>query len=220
MKRLGLVTIGQTPRTDLLPDIKKILGSDVEIIERGALDGLTLNLVKALYAAEDKEVLVTRMANGTEVKVSERKVFPRLKKQIHNLEQEGIKVVLLACTGEFPSINSTSLIIYPQRVLHHVVSSIAEKLVLGVLIPSKLQMESAKKRWNGTAKKVFVEAGSPYGSIEVVVRAAQNLPAQVDLIVMDCIGYTLAMKETIVKSVNKPVLLARSIAAKTTSEVL
>ena len=36
---LGTVTIGQAPRTDLIPEIKQFLGDGVEILEAGALDG-------------------------------------------------------------------------------------------------------------------------------------------------------------------------------------
>jgi protein AroM len=104
MKKLGLLTIGQAPRVDFVPEIKTVLGEDVEIIEKGALDGLTLKEVEAFYPGENDEVLVTRMADGTEVKVAEREIFPRLKNQVKNLELEGINTIFLACTGEFPPL--------------------------------------------------------------------------------------------------------------------
>ena len=44
---LGTVTIGQAPRTDLIPEIKQFLGDGVEILEAGALDGLTLAEVQS-----------------------------------------------------------------------------------------------------------------------------------------------------------------------------
>ncbi|MGB9813612.1 MAG: AroM family protein [Thermovenabulum sp.] len=221
MKKMGIVTIGQAPRTDLVPEIKTILGENIEIIEKGALDGLTLKEVEALYPAKDDEVLVTRMADGTEVKVAERLVFPLLKKQIHNLEQEGIKVIFLACTGEFPQFESESLVIRPQRVLHHVVSSIAKDLTLGVIVPDERQINSAKERWASAAAKVVVESGSPYGKIEKIENAARNLASSfVDIVVMDCMGYTLSMKNIVMSIVDKPVILARSIVAKVVSELL
>ena len=40
MYRIGAVTIGQSPRSDVMVDIKPILGPDIEIVEAGALDGL------------------------------------------------------------------------------------------------------------------------------------------------------------------------------------
>ncbi|HHW02236.1 MAG TPA: AroM family protein [Thermoanaerobacterales bacterium] len=221
MKKIGLLTIGQAPRVDLVPEIKKVLGEDVEIIERGALDGLTLKEVKSLYPGENDEVLVTRMADGTEVKVAEREIFPRLKEKIKNLEAEGINTIFLACTGEFPSFDSASLIVRPQKVLHHVVSSLAEGLTLGIIIPDERQVVSAKERWSTVASKVIVEPGSPYAGMENIEKAAKLLATSgVDLVVMDCMGYTLKMKDTVLNLVKKPVILARSISAKVVSELI
>jgi len=221
MKKLGLVTIGQAPRTDLVPEIKQILGENVKIIEKGALDGLTIKEVEALYPRQGDEVLVTRMVDGTEVKVAEREIFPRLKNQINNLEREGINTIFLACTGEFPNFGSTSLIVRPQKVLHHVVSSLAEGLTLGVIIPDELQVASAKERWSTAAKKVLVEPGSPYAEKESIEKAAKMLATLgVDIVVMDCMGYTLQMKEIVQRHIKKPIILARSISAKVVSELL
>lgn len=221
MKKIGLLTIGQAPRVDLVPEIKKVLGEDVEIIERGALDGLTLKEVKSLYPGENDEVLVTRMADGTEVKVAEKEIFPRLKEKIKNLEAEGINTIFLACTGEFPSFDSASLIVRPQKVLHHVVSSLAEGLTLGIIIPDERQVVSAKERWSTVASKVIVEPGSPYAGMENIEKAAKLLATSgVDLVVMDCMGYTLKMKDTVLNLVKKPVILARSISAKVVSELI
>ena len=40
MTKVGLITVGQSPRSDVVPDMAAILGGDVEILEAGALDGL------------------------------------------------------------------------------------------------------------------------------------------------------------------------------------
>ena len=37
--RIGMVTVGQAPRTDVVPDMATLL-PDVEIVQAGALDGL------------------------------------------------------------------------------------------------------------------------------------------------------------------------------------
>ena len=46
--KVGMVTIGQSPRNDVTSDIKDILGPKIETIECGALDELTLEDVKKL----------------------------------------------------------------------------------------------------------------------------------------------------------------------------
>ena len=221
MKNLGVVTIGQAPRVDLVPEIRSILGEEIQIIEKGALDGLSLKEVETFYPRKDDEVLVTRMADGTSVTVAEKYIYPRLKDQVKSLELEGVKVILLACTGEFPPFDSSSLIVYPQKVLYHVVVSLAQGLKLGVLIPDELQVVSTKKRWSTATREVVVEAASPYAGIEKVESATDLLlMSGVDIVVMDCIGYTLGMKDLVSKRIKKPVILARSISAKVVSELL
>ena len=39
--KIGLVTIGQAPRTDVVPEMRALLGPVVEVLEAGALDGMT-----------------------------------------------------------------------------------------------------------------------------------------------------------------------------------
>ncbi len=41
-KKVRIITIGQSPRTDVVPEMTPFLGDDVEVLESGALDGLTL----------------------------------------------------------------------------------------------------------------------------------------------------------------------------------
>jgi len=48
MSRLGAVTIGQSPRTDIIPDLRTVLGAEVEIVEAGALDGLSPEEIRTL----------------------------------------------------------------------------------------------------------------------------------------------------------------------------
>lgn len=47
MKKIGAITVGQTPRTDLIPEMEPILGESIEIIQMGGLDGLTKEEIAA-----------------------------------------------------------------------------------------------------------------------------------------------------------------------------
>ena len=64
---IGLVTIGQSPRSDVVPDMATILGPGVEIREAGALDGLARSEIDALAPTGDDEILVTRLRDGSSV---------------------------------------------------------------------------------------------------------------------------------------------------------
>jgi protein AroM len=74
--------------------------------------------------------------------------------------------------------------------------------------------------------KIFPEASvrgaSPYAQDgEEVKEAARKLKEEgSDLIVMDCIGYSLRMKDWVKEVTGKPALLARSTLARVAGELL
>lgn len=215
------MTIGQAPRVDLTPDMKCVLGDSIEIVEKGALDNLTLQEINSSVNLDDGNVLVSRMSNGAQVRVTKKYVLPKVIAKISELEAEGINVIFLACTAEFPSIECKSILVKPQTMLDTVVGSIAKNRVLGIIIPDELQIENAKKRWSDFAREVIVEAASPYADTKKITETAERLKnSKVDIVIMDCIGYTLKNKETIFRNLRKPVILARSISAKILSELL
>jgi protein AroM len=61
---------------------------------------------------------------------------------------------------------------------------------------------------------------SPYfeTDFEAVGRACRTSGAS--LVVMDCLGYTLAMKAAVTRASGLPVLLARSLAARLAAELI
>lgn len=218
---LGTVTIGQSPRVDLIPEMKSIIGGEIDVIEAGALDGLSLDEVELLRPEAGDYVLVTRMADGTAVKIAEKHIVPRMQDAIDGLVRRGAQTIALVCTGEFPHFDCERLIVRPQRVLFNVASSVAAGLRLGVILPDGDQIPQARNRWAAAGSELRFEPASPYGPVECVELAAGNLSrwgAQV--VVMDCMGYTLAMKEMVRRITGRPVILARSILARVLAELI
>lgn len=218
---LGAVTIGQSPRKDLVPEMKVILGEDVKVIEAGALDGLSYEEVLKLAPSPGDYVLVTRMADGREVKIAEKHILPRMQAQIDRLVREGADVIALLCTGEFPPFTCPKLLVEPQRVLGHVVRSLAFSSRLGVLVPDEDQVDQAFTRWRDAAKAVMVFSASPYEGPEKLEASARKLKDWgAHMIVMDCMGYTGGMKNEVRSLTGVPVILARSVVARILRELL
>jgi len=220
-KTVGMVTIGQSPRVDVVPEMARILGPDVRIVEAGALDGLTPDQVEALRPRDGDHTLVTRLADGTSVTLGERLILPLMQERIHELSRRGAEVIALLCTGEFPPFSCDGLLVRTQPVIFDVVRSLASGLRLGVLIPLKEQVADAEKRWIPAAREVVVEYGSPYGDPAEIEIAARRLARRgAEIVVMDCMGYTLGMKETVKRFVPRPVVLSRSILARILAELV
>ena len=221
--RVGTVTIGQAPRTDVTPDLMKILGAEVELIEAGALDGLSSEQIAAMAPRPGDYVLVTRMADGTSVKICEHAVTPLLRQKIAAHFAAGIPAVLLLCTGEFPDFPTDGLLLRPQKILFNMVQAVVPAgAKLGVFMPSPDQLEQSSGRWSQITPQNRSIGASPYVRPEATIPAAAEELARwgADALVMDCMGYTLAMKEQVRKIANKPVILARSIAARALSELV
>ena len=43
--KIGALTIGQSPRKDVIPEMREVLGTEVDIVEKGVLDDLSLEEV-------------------------------------------------------------------------------------------------------------------------------------------------------------------------------
>ncbi|MEM1622836.1 MAG: AroM family protein [Sulfolobales archaeon] len=219
MKRVGLVTIGQSPRSDVVPEVVRALGDlDVEVVECGALDGLSKEEIAALAPKEGEYLLVTRLKDGTEVKVSREKIIERMRNCLDRLEQH-VDVVGLLCTGEFPELKSRKVLIELSDLLLKVVESLRVSK-LGVVIPNPAQLELTMKKWSSVAPEIRVVSASPYTStIEDIVRATAEL-VDCDLIVLDCIGFTTEIKKAVARATGKPVILPRTLIARVMRELL
>ncbi|MEM0352609.1 MAG: AroM family protein [Sulfolobales archaeon] len=219
MKRVGLVTIGQSPRLDVVPEVVRALGDlDVEVVECGALDGLSREEIAALAPKEGEYLLVTRLKDGTEVKVSREKIIERMQNCVDRLEQH-VDVVGLLCTGEFPELKSRKVLIELSDLLLKVVESLRVSK-LGVVIPNPAQLELTMKKWSSVAPEIRVVSASPYTStIEDIVRATAEL-VDCDLIVLDCIGFTTEIKKAVARATGKPVILPRTLIARVMRELL
>jgi len=221
-KRLGMITIGQSPRVDIVPEMMEVLGSGVEILEAGALDGLTLDEVRGFYPKGGDYILCTRMVDCTEVVVAKRFVLPRVQRCIDLLTERGADILLFLCTGEFPPFSSKKLLIEAQKILDHFVLALhGENERIGLLIPLSDQIEQARKKYHRLKGKMIIKAASPYAQKDEVALAAKELrKADPHLVVMHCMGYTQAMKEKVKEITGKPTVLARSLVARTLKELL
>ncbi len=220
--KIGMITIGQSPRNDIIPEMREVLGTEVEILEAGALDGLTLEEVKKFYPKGRDYILCTRMSDGREVVVAKRFIVPRVQKCIDLLTQRGAEIIVFICTGLFPPFSSRKLFVESQKILDHSILALhGEKERIGLLIPLSDQIKQARKKYDRLKGKMVIKAASPYASEDEVSVAAEALKrADPHVIVMHCMGYTQAMKKKVMEITGKPTILARSLVARTVKELI
>jgi protein AroM len=221
MGKIGLITIGQSPRDDVVPEMRAILGREHTIVEAGALDGYTLKDILEQEVLPYDNILVSRMRDGTEVKITKRFVVPLIQKRISKMEREGIGVIIVLCTGKFPEFRSNTLVVTPSEFIRGVVEGSIRKGRLGVIYPAEEQTAKAQDEWGGDRLDVYADVASPYGSDEEIERLADRLSGEgLDLILLNCMGFNGRMKRLIWERTGKPVIQANALVARVLKELI
>lgn len=220
-RKLGLITIGQSPREDMVPEMASWLGP-VQTLERGALDGMREEEILALQPEPDDYALVTRLRDGSSTTIAKRHILPRIQDDIADLEKEGTDAVLLLCTGEFPSFKHERPLLTADRLLVNGVRAIAQETRIGILCPLPEQEQLTHEKWSIVSEDLHTASGSPYSGdlADLAPGARQMRTAEVEYVILDCMGYTQEMKDFVKRESGAPTLLARSVVARLTSEVL
>ena len=82
-------------------------------------------------------------------------------------------------------------------------------------------MAATRRYWYGIVERLEVLTASPYGpltEIEMSARAFGKM--DVDLIVLDCMGYTEEIRVRMEVLSGKPVILSKTLAAEKVVEIL
>ncbi len=214
---IGVITIGQSPRPDLVLPMRKIWGEGLAVRERGALDSLSRRDIAALEPGDDDETLVTRLRDGAEVVIGHRETAALVAEAVSDLSSDGCDPVLVLCTGSFTLPSPGVRILFPRRILHGLVRGLHCRGSLGVMVPHPSQEETVGRLWKEEGLEVITAAVSPYGLARDrgdLLGAAEELRATgADMIVMDCMGYSASMREAVRRTAGVPVLLASSAVA-------
>jgi protein AroM len=215
---LAFVTIGQTPRTDLVPEILSYLPGAVEIVEFGALDGLKAETIGELAPAPGESRLVTRLQDGAQVVLRKQWVQSRLQELLDGLDGEAFTALVLLCTGEFPGLRGPGLFLDAQHLVDHAAAALSTGARrIGVLLPLGEQAEGFHFQPTSTQELVLSHA-SPYTD-DRLEAAALDLSGT-DMIVMHCMGYTEAQRRVVARVSGRPTLLARRLVATSLSNLL
>lgn len=223
MEKLGMITIGQAPRTDVAPIIEKYLDDRAELVQVGVLDGMTQSYIEQnLHPEAGDYVLTSRLTSGDSVVMSREKIQPILQTKIEQLEQSGIKQILLLCTGVFPGLRTTtSYLIEPDHIIPPTVRTMVGGRKFGVIVPLEEQKESLKPKYAPVGLDPIFAVASPYHNNEADFhQAASELKDKVEIILLDCMGYTEASRELIARASGLPVVLSNAIMAKLVSEMI
>jgi protein AroM len=223
VKKLGMITIGQAPRTDVAPIIEKYLDGRAELVQVGVLDGMSKEYIEnTLFPEKDDYFLTSRLVNGESVVISREKIKSILQEKITLLEERGIEQILLLCTGVFPGLTTTtSYLVEPDHIIPPTVKALVGDRRFGVIVPLDKQRDSLLPKFSPLGLDPVFAVASPYNPNAVDYDdAAAELVNKVDIILLDCMGYTEEARELVAKQTGLPVILSNAIMAKLVSEMI
>lgn len=221
-KKLGIITVGQSPRSDVVPEMKNYLSHDIEIMERGALDRFDQHELQQFAPETGMFELATRLRNGQEIIIGKEKIMPLVEEAVSDLNRCGSDMILLLCNGEFDTLTSDCLIIQPQNLINRCVEGILDdNCTLGVLVPVQGQADWARSSFEGSVAKTVVAVASPYSRQYLLEHAcARFREAECDLIVLYCMGFNQTLGGQVRHMSNCPVIVSNSMVSRAISELL
>lgn len=221
--KIAFVTIGQTPRVDLVPEMMAeiMIGlpeGRVAYQEFGVLDGMSAAELDAMRAKDGEHSFATRLNSGEEIVSSKARTEEKLNVLLRKIDGEGFNIIVLLCTGTKIEPLKNTLVVEAQRIVDTTVEALAASArKLGVIVPLERQVKDFEERHVLPGQPRLVSA-SPYAGDDMGARAKQLDGC--DLIVMHCMGYSADMHAAVRQTLDAPVLLSRRLVAGVVRQML
>ncbi|HBZ79756.1 MULTISPECIES: AroM family protein [Brevibacillus] len=221
MRKVGMITIGQAPRQDIAPIVEKHLAGRAELVQAGVLDQMTkAEIASKLAPTAGDYVLTSRLTSGESVVLSRERIQPILQQKIADMERSGIRNILLLCTGVFPGLRAEqAFLLEPDRIIPPMAAIMAKGRRLGVLVPLAEQVEALREKYAPHGLEPIFAVVSPFALDRAAYQAAiEPLKDKVDVLLMDCMGYTEEARELVSELTGLPVVLSSAFMAKLIAE--
>ncbi|MFO7941217.1 MAG: AroM family protein [Bacillota bacterium] len=191
MKPIGIATIGQSPRDDVVPQMRAIWGEDIPVLERGGLDDLGESELEDLESETDS-VLVSRLRDGSEIRMDAARGEEMLHGAVKHLAEAGADPILVLCTGARPAPVTGRRVIWPRELFPRLVRGLSAGPI-GVMVPDPRQEMAAGELFGQCGPEIVTASASPY-SFSQDRDAFRNVARffarhHVEVIAMNCMGY-------------------------------
>lgn len=207
-KRVAFVTIGQSPREDIVPDLLEQITVEVDAVEFGALDGVDEDAIRALAPISEDSILYTRLRSGADVIIRKEWIADRLNQLFAEIDSAGFDLIVLLCTAEFPNLQSRTAMI---DAVVDIDPLLVDGRRLGVVLPTPGQVEelSLNRYGHGTAFAHYAPH-APGDRDDELDLAAVGL-AGTQQVIMDCMAFDNDDRTRLQSKIAAPVVLARDL---------
>ena len=208
------LTIGQSPRPDIMTELMAMMPADCKVIEMGVLDGLSPEQLTAVSPAAGEPFYVTRLADGSEIMAAKAVLTELAEEKLVTLAGMGARAAVLLCTGEFPALRAPIPLLMMGDIIKNCVRQAYRGVPIAVVVPNPGQMAHLSHRWSEAGIDHSIYSCSPYHETDESRTLCEQLAGEdADFIVLDCIGFTEAMARHFHTLTRKTILLPRRMIA-------
>jgi protein AroM len=219
METLGILVLGQTPRTDIEALFAAYLPG-TKLLVQGALDGLVTDDIDGLAREKGDYPLLTILSDGTTREIPMHRLVPLLEDVARQLETRGASAAILFCAGDFPDLDCRLPVIYPGRIVPAMVGAVSRTRRAGIVTPNPGQREPARRHWEAKGFTVTVTVASPKDPAGMDAAAAHLQDPDLELVVLDCMGFDSKAALRLKALTRKPVLCSQSLVARAAAELI
>ena len=219
-KTIAFLFIGQSPRPDIMDDIRAGLDADFTIHEYGAMDGLSAERIAEIAPKAQEDTLITRLKDGAEVQVSAAAIETLLEKQVTNAADDGAVLCVIMCTGNF-SIKNKIPVITADDAFHKLQTIPEDCRKIGIIVPKAEQQKVFSACYSSYGRPVICGAADPYGNDGTIAAEGMRLASEgADLICLDCMGFTPDQAEKVRMACGKETRVPRTEIIKAIKEII
>ena len=218
-KKVGFLTIGQSPREDVISEIQPLLFPQIEVYEEGLLDDLSPEEIDLLKPEFGEIPLVTRLRDHSQVLLGEEKVSSLMHEALDNMRRKAdIRAAGVLCTHDFQLTRPSYPVIFPHDYIHFLITRALRVSSLGAVVPLEGQVEMARKKME--VEKVVTAVMSPYEEGKEWEETARKFTQEkVEVVVLDCMGFRMRDKQQLQNLLPCPILLPRAILAQAINQL-
>jgi DNA-binding CsgD family transcriptional regulator len=211
-KRVCFITLGQSPRPELISEVLEHIREPIDYTEIGALDGLSDGEIEPPRSLRDTP-LVTRLASGEQVVVSSEFINRRLDIVTAQIDRLGHDLLVLLASGIFRKFETSTPLIHGQLAVDEWIASfILGTAQLGVVFPLRKQASDPVTLHDYGILIQNYQTVAYSGEASRIDETALLL-RDVDFILMHSVGYTKEMAQQLASESHKPVVTARRVIA-------
>lgn len=217
--RVAVVTLGQTPRSDVVPELCELTGRPMEPVEFGVLDGVGADVLARIAPGPGEPALLTRLRDGSDIVMSIDWTSDRMQEIYSEIAGLDIDLVVLMSSllGAVPAPAQTT--IFCDRVIVRTIETFTDAgLRVGILLSLDSQGDMVVR--DRTRRPEMVRAAIARPGDHAALATAIDELNDCDVLILHSVTYSEDERRKAAARSGKPVVIARRLVASAIREAL